>query len=186
VDVQTEDTKAQIRAAAVELFTTNGFEKTSLREIADRVGITKASLYYHYPSRQALLEAVVEPLVGDWRRTVEAAVALPHTPENVRLVLARCMDTMLRHRAVSGLLLRDASSIFATLATRWNDLIALNVRLHTWLAGPHASAERRIRAVAALETLSVALGSGALLPEVSDDDLRATLLDAAEAALARS
>ncbi|HEY2950242.1 MAG TPA: helix-turn-helix domain-containing protein [Micromonosporaceae bacterium] len=182
--MQSENTKAQIHQAAVELFTANGYEKTSLREIADRVGITKASLYYHYPSKQALLEAVVEPLVTDWRRTVDEAVALPHTAENVRLVLEHCLDTMLRHRPVAGLMLRDAASMFAALAVVWNELIELNTRLHVWLAGPRPTAVRRIRALAATEALSVALGSGALLPEVSDEDLRATLLGAAQAVLA--
>lgn len=184
--MQPENTKAQIRAAAVDLFTANGYEKTSLREIADRVGVTKASLYYHYPSKQALLQAVVEPLVTDWRRTVDASVALPHTPENVRLVLERCLDTMLRHRAVAALMLRDASAILATLATHLEDLIDVNARLHKWLAGPGPTPAGRIRAAAATEVLSVALGSGATLPEVSDEDVRATLLDAAQAVLVLS
>jgi AcrR family transcriptional regulator len=182
--VQPEGTKAQIRAAAIELFAATGYDKTSLREIADRVGITKASLYYHFPSKQALLEAVLEPLVDDWRRTVDGAVALPHTPDNVRLVLERCLDTMLRHRAVAGLMLRDAAAILATVAALLEDLLELNARLHTWLAGPKPDSVGRIRAAAATEVLSVALGSGATLPEVSDADVRATLLDAAQAVLA--
>jgi AcrR family transcriptional regulator len=182
--MQPDTTRAQIRAAAIELFTANGYEKTSLREIADRVGVTKASLYYHYPSKQALLEAVVSPLVADWRHTVDAAVTLPHEPENVRVVLERCLDTMLRHRAVAGLMLRDASAILAALATVLDELIEVNTRLHTWLAGPEPTPAGRIRAAAATEVLSVALGSGATLPEVSDADVRATLLDAAQAVLA--
>lgn len=182
--MQPEGTKAQIRAAAIELFAATGYDKTSLREIADRVGITKASLYYHFPSKQALLEAVLEPLVDDWRRTVDGAVALPHTPDNVRLVLERCLDTMLRHRAVAGLMLRDAAAILATVAALLEDLLELNARLHTWLAGPKPDSVGRIRAAAATEVLSVALGSGATLPEVSDADVRATLLDAAQAVLA--
>jgi AcrR family transcriptional regulator len=182
--VQPEGTKAQIRAAAIELFAATGYDKTSLREIADRVGITKASLYYHFPSKQALLEAVLEPLVDDWRRTVDGAVALPHTPDNVRLVLERCLDTMLRHRAVAGLMLRDAAAILATVAALLEDLLELNARLHTWLAGPKPDSVGRVRAAAATEVLSVALGSGATLPEVSDADVRATLLDAAQAVLA--
>ena len=51
------DTGARIRAVALDLFSSQGYEQTSLREIADRVGLTKASLYYHYPSKQALLLA---------------------------------------------------------------------------------------------------------------------------------
>ena len=179
-----ENTKAQIRATAVAMFAANGYDKTSLREIAERVGITKASLYYHYPSKQALLAALVEPLIRDWRETVDGAVALPHTPANVRLALERCLDAMLRHRAVAGLVLRDPAAILATLAALVEDLLEVNARLHRWLAGSNPSPAGRIRAAAATEVLGLALGSGAILPEVSDADLRVTLLDAAQAVLA--
>ena len=60
------DTKAEIHRAALELFSAKGYEKTSLREIAERVGLTKASLYYHYPSKQALLLDLIQPLV-QWK-----------------------------------------------------------------------------------------------------------------------
>ena len=40
---------------ATELFIEQGYEGTSLREIADRLGITKAALYYHFPSKDDIL-----------------------------------------------------------------------------------------------------------------------------------
>ena len=43
-----ENTKQQILEAAVELFSEKGFEAASMSEIADTVGIKKASLYCHY------------------------------------------------------------------------------------------------------------------------------------------
>ena len=78
MDVVT-DTRDRIREEAVALFTERGYATTSLREIADRVGITKASLYYHYPSKQDLLAAVVAPLLTDWQQTVGEAERLPRT-----------------------------------------------------------------------------------------------------------
>ncbi len=177
VTVESTDTRTRIRQVAIELFSGQGYEQTSLREIADRVGLTKASLYYHYPSKQALLHAVVEPLITDWRHSIEAAEALPHTPANVRAVLSTSLDTMLRHRSASALFVRDTASILAALGPAWNDLLQLSMRLHVWLAGPNPTATDRIRAVAAAETLGVALTSSTLLPEVSEDELRRTLLD---------
>src|SRR5690348_7125722 len=41
-------TRARIQAVAVEMFTEHGYEKTSLREIAEALGVTKAALYYHF------------------------------------------------------------------------------------------------------------------------------------------
>jgi AcrR family transcriptional regulator len=43
--------RERILDVALELFTEQGYEKTSLREIADRLGVTKAALYYHFPSK---------------------------------------------------------------------------------------------------------------------------------------
>jgi NADH dehydrogenase len=55
----------------LELFSRHGYEKTSLREIAERLGMTKAALYYHYPSKQALLLAIVVPLIDEWRAVAD-------------------------------------------------------------------------------------------------------------------
>jgi AcrR family transcriptional regulator len=56
------DTRAEILAVATELFSEQGFEATSLREIAERLGITKAALYYHFPSKDDILAALLEPM----------------------------------------------------------------------------------------------------------------------------
>lgn len=54
------DTRERAVAVALELFNDQGYEQTALREVAERLGITKAALYYHFPSKEALLEAVVD------------------------------------------------------------------------------------------------------------------------------
>lgn len=52
--------KAQILQAATELFAEMGYEGTSLRDVAERCGMTKAALYYHFADKEALLRSVVE------------------------------------------------------------------------------------------------------------------------------
>ncbi|MCW2946577.1 MAG: putative transcriptional regulator, TetR family, partial [Actinoallomurus sp.] len=42
------DTREKIQAVALELFAEHGYDKTSLREIAERLDVTKAALYYHF------------------------------------------------------------------------------------------------------------------------------------------
>jgi AcrR family transcriptional regulator len=56
------DTRAEILAVASELFAEQGYEATSLREISERLGITKAALYYYFPGKDDILRALVEPL----------------------------------------------------------------------------------------------------------------------------
>ena len=46
------DTRARIQQIALELFAEHGYERTSLREIAERLGVTKAALYYHFKSKE--------------------------------------------------------------------------------------------------------------------------------------
>lgn len=51
-------TREEILEVALDLFSVNGFEATSISQIADAVGIRKASLYSHFDSKQDILDAV--------------------------------------------------------------------------------------------------------------------------------
>src|SRR5262245_13927619 len=55
------DTRERILAVAMELFTDQGYEATSLRQISERLGVTKAALYYHFQSKEELFAALLEP-----------------------------------------------------------------------------------------------------------------------------
>ncbi len=52
------DTRDRILDVALELFTEQGFDGTSLREIAERLNVTKAALYYHFESKDDILMAL--------------------------------------------------------------------------------------------------------------------------------
>jgi AcrR family transcriptional regulator len=52
------DTREQILDVALDLFVERGYDNTSLREIAERMGFSKAALYYHFPSKDAILMAL--------------------------------------------------------------------------------------------------------------------------------
>jgi AcrR family transcriptional regulator len=57
------ETRARIQEVALELFTENGYEATSLREIAERLGVTKAALYYHFRTKDDIVASIVAELV---------------------------------------------------------------------------------------------------------------------------
>lgn len=57
------NTKQAILDAALDLFSVKGFEATSISMIAEAVGIRKASLYSHFDSKQAILDALVEEIL---------------------------------------------------------------------------------------------------------------------------
>ncbi|WP_280266879.1 TetR/AcrR family transcriptional regulator [Nocardia wallacei] len=65
------DTRDRIRSVAMELFSAQGYERTSIREIAERLGITKAAVYYHFPAK----EDIVVSLADDLRAGVDEILA---------------------------------------------------------------------------------------------------------------
>jgi AcrR family transcriptional regulator len=58
-----EDTRARILAVALELVSERGFSGTSIRDLAEHLDLTTAAMYYHFSSKDALLDALVEPLI---------------------------------------------------------------------------------------------------------------------------
>ena len=61
-------TKQEILDAALELFSVQGYEATSISQLAEAVGIRKASLYSHYESKQAILDALVQATLEQYER----------------------------------------------------------------------------------------------------------------------
>jgi AcrR family transcriptional regulator len=85
--------REEILDAAAELFTSRGYAATSTRMIADAVGVRQASLYYHFASKEELLE---ELLAGTVRPSLAFATALaadPDRPADARLFALAAFDT---------------------------------------------------------------------------------------------
>ena len=76
--VQTvNDTRDRILETALDLFIERGYDKTSLREIAERVGVTKAALYYHFSSKEEIIRTLVQPLVDHLESLAGALASQP-------------------------------------------------------------------------------------------------------------
>ena len=61
-------TKQKILDAALDLFSTQGFEATSVSQIAYEVGIRKASVYSHFASKQEILESLMQETMKHYER----------------------------------------------------------------------------------------------------------------------
>ena len=66
--VEKGNTKQEILETALDLFSVLGYEATSVSQIADAVGIRKASLYSHFGSKQEILDALVETVMEQYNR----------------------------------------------------------------------------------------------------------------------
>jgi len=65
---------------AAELIARQGFDGTSMRDIAAAVNMLPGSLYYHFPSKEDMLLAIHERVVGDMTEEVQQAVSKGNDP----------------------------------------------------------------------------------------------------------
>ncbi|WP_210593359.1 TetR/AcrR family transcriptional regulator [Streptomyces sp. GESEQ-35] len=83
------DTRQRIQDVALELFAEQGYEKTSLREIAERLGVTKAALYYHFKTKEEIIVSLFEDLTKPIEDLIEWGRQQPHTLETKQEIVRR-------------------------------------------------------------------------------------------------
>lgn len=171
-------TRDRILEAALELFADNGFDRTSMRQIAERVGINKASLYYHFTGKEEIFAALAHRVYG-----IGHYLGLDQLlPEDGRLDmpalaagLEQLLDQVLANRRVVTMLERNRATWRAVggedpvhleqhrqLERRWNHL----------MTNPQVPVRSRVRLSAALGALiGGALGVSPGLGPVPLDEL---------------
>jgi AcrR family transcriptional regulator len=90
------DTRGRIQAVALDLFTEQGYDATSLREIAERLGVTKAALYYHFKSKEEIVDSFSADQLVKLDRIVEwgRSQPQPRSAEFRRELLQRYADDL--------------------------------------------------------------------------------------------
>lgn len=83
------DTRERIRTVALELFAEQGYEKTSLREIAERLQVTKAALYYHFKTKEDIVTSLFTDVQAEVEKILEWAKNQPRTAETRREIICR-------------------------------------------------------------------------------------------------
>ena len=71
------DTKAEIQEVALKLFTENGYESTTMREIAERLQITKPAVYYHFAGKEDIVRTIFDEHVATWDELIAWASDQP-------------------------------------------------------------------------------------------------------------
>ena len=75
-----DDKRAEIFAAAASIFREKGYHAASMQDLADAVGLQKASLYYYVSSKEDLLLSIYERLTGAFTEQLAELVAAPLSP----------------------------------------------------------------------------------------------------------
>ncbi|MGF1471470.1 MAG: TetR/AcrR family transcriptional regulator [Rubrobacteraceae bacterium] len=167
------ETRARIADIALELFLGRGYHETSMQQIADRLGITKAALYYHFASKSDIVGSLIEPLADELDLVLDLAEQADDQ-QNVRAaVLEGYLDVLIRYRGSILSLMRDVS---ATPPDFYGRMVRFGERAKELIAGPNASLDERIRATQALSALGDPL---VLFPDTPGEELREKILDGA-------
>ncbi|GGM81794.1 TetR/AcrR family transcriptional regulator [Dactylosporangium sucinum] len=87
-DDDAADVRAHIQQVALEMFIEEGYDKTSLREIAEKLGVTKAALYYHFPTKDDIVRSLIERRIAAVDELLEWA-ATQSRDERMRLEFLR-------------------------------------------------------------------------------------------------
>lgn len=115
-------TRQHLVAAATELFAERGYEATSIEAVLERAGVSRGSLYHHFPGKDALFEAVVEAVhaqVGE--ATLAAAGASGATDARGLLKAAElAWIRMAGEPVVRRILLIDAPTVLGW--RRWREI----------------------------------------------------------------
>ncbi|MGN9906423.1 TetR/AcrR family transcriptional regulator [Phytohabitans sp. LJ34] len=168
----TGDTRSRIQAVALELFTEEGYEKTSLREIAERLGVTKAALYYHFKSKDEIANSFIEDRMEAMNRLIEWAETQPPTVESRQAIIQRYTEELFggnQHRVMRFF---EQNQTAMKQFSAGKDMRARMMQLVDLLVRPETSHEAQVRA--ALSLFSVHSTWFAIRdPEVTEEERKA-------------
>lgn len=88
------NTRQRIQDVALELFAEQGYDKTSLREIAERLEVTKAALYYHFKTKEDILVSIFDDLNRPVEELLVWAREQPRTLETRIEILVRYSEAL--------------------------------------------------------------------------------------------
>jgi AcrR family transcriptional regulator len=150
-------TRARIQQVAVELFTEHGYEGTSLREIAERLDVTKAALYYHFKSKEDIVRSLVEDYYGQMDALIDWGRAQPKSAAVRREILSRYVRIVAEGSQAFRMLHQNQAAVQSLASAKstgklFRERMDLLVDL---LTEPEASLRERVRAAMAIGGISV-------------------------------
>ena len=181
---QGAETRERILDVAQELFTRQGYDKTSLRDISERLGITKAALYYYFERKEDILLELHLRLHAMGTTLLDELEAAPDGPARVALwprLADEMIDFMVENRELVLLHSRNRSAFEALARSERNqqENEDLEARFARILSSPAMSLRERVRMAAITGVITeVFVESGAAFADVPPDQLAALIREA--------
>jgi AcrR family transcriptional regulator len=165
--------KTRVIEAALTLFAEHGISGTSLQMIADDIGVTKAAVYRQYPSKEEIVLAVAENVLGRLHEAVTAAEAERSHARAREVLVGQMIGVAVEQRRSAGILQRDP--VMLRCLERHAPFRSVMERLNRVLIGGVTDRQARVRAAA----IASAIAGTVIHPlavDLDDESLRSFLL----------
>ena len=150
--------------AALALFAEHGVHGTSLQMIADRIGVSKAAVYYQFHSKEDIVLEVIRPSIEDMARVIAIVEALPDAQQQRAVAVSGLVEMVVRHRHLAVIFYSDPG--IDQMVNGHPDFKVVSERLRAILEGPERSASDRV----AFSVFCSGVGKAAADPELTDID----------------
>jgi AcrR family transcriptional regulator len=127
------DRREQILTSAAALFASRGVAATTVRQIADEVGILSGSLYHHFESKEAIVHEIIGPYLDDLRARYTAALHQQTDPsDRLRTLVRASLETAAAHPHATEIYQNDVNYLTQLPRFRYLKAIGKEVQ-NTWL-----------------------------------------------------
>ena len=165
-----EQTRQQVLDTAQRLFTEHGYDATSLQMIADEVGLTKAAVYYYFPTKIEILRAIIDVGVSRMETVITDAARQPSRRARSRHLIEGFVDVLISTRHVAAP--KNSDPAIQRELDRSGQIVELQRRGLQVLFGDAPTAEQRVAYLLVLSVPEIMAG----LVDLGDDELRTALV----------
>ncbi|WP_078868493.1 TetR/AcrR family transcriptional regulator [Streptomyces sp. NRRL B-1347] len=125
--------RAELLGIAAEVFAEQGYNATTVRKIADAAGMLAGSLYYHFDSKESMLEEILRTFLTELWDGYDAVLAAPLGPrETLEALVTESFREIDRHRAAVAIYQKESRNLVTQ--TRFEYLLESQQRFEkTWL-----------------------------------------------------
>ncbi|TRW78437.1 TetR family transcriptional regulator [Mycolicibacterium sp. 018/SC-01/001] len=134
--------RQRVLDAALALFAEHGVHGTSLQMIADRIGVSKAAVYYQFRTKEEIALEVLRPSIEDMARVIRIAEVLPDMQRRREVLVIGLIEMVVRYRQLSVLFYGDPG--IDQLVRDEPEFSVVTGRLQELLEGPHPCVADRI------------------------------------------
>ncbi|MEE1745893.1 MULTISPECIES: TetR/AcrR family transcriptional regulator [unclassified Streptomyces] len=106
--------RRELLATAAEVFAAQGYNATTVRKIADAAGMLAGSLYYHFDSKESMIDEILSTFLGELWEGYDAVLAAGLAPrQTIEALVTESFREIDRHRAAVAIYQKEARHLAA-------------------------------------------------------------------------